>query len=411
MNRNYPSGNFAFRAIADDFTGACDLAGRMLSFSESPISVYIDLAMTEKIEVQNQDFAIASISTRELDFTQGEKLVLQAEPFLKRTISKEKKGFYYKKIDSTLRGPFLAELKSWLELTDMKTIPLMPASPDTGRKLINGNYIVHGQQIYDTEFDRAKFWKGELIKIISDYSGLNACLFTLEMIRSADPCEYWRNLSKKHEIVLFEAEEISDVKRTVSMLIEENVTGLCGSSAPASFMPFEKTCAELYDISSKTSSPLRTLIICGSYNSVSREQLSHVSEAGANILVCEGSSLARQDYRESSENNSNVYAVATAAPDSSIPLTWEEKRQSGLSLAQKAYEIFEVFNPDRVIVTGGDTAEFFFRKLGINQLEVKSEWCPGIVSATSNQFHVEFIIKPGGFGNPGIMTHLSNLSK
>ena len=58
----------------------------------------------------------------------------------------------YKKTDSVLRGPVLAELEAILQRLGLKQALLVPANPSLGRVIRDGQYFIRGKPVSETQF-------------------------------------------------------------------------------------------------------------------------------------------------------------------------------------------------------------------------------------------------------------------
>lgn len=128
--------------IADDFTGAGELAGISLRYG-----LKVELCV-DQVEYKDADVLVVCTDSRSLNSNEaiavtGEivKQVLELEPSL-----------IYKKIDSVLRGHVLDEIKVQMKLMKMSKVFIMPANPSLGRTILNGEYFVNGIKIAGTAF-------------------------------------------------------------------------------------------------------------------------------------------------------------------------------------------------------------------------------------------------------------------
>src|SRR5439155_544492 len=60
----------------------------------------------------------------------------------------------YKKIDSALRGPVLAEVQASMNQRRLDTALLLPQNPSRGRTIESGQYLINGVPIDQTDFAR-----------------------------------------------------------------------------------------------------------------------------------------------------------------------------------------------------------------------------------------------------------------
>ena len=128
--------------VADDFTGAAELAGISLRYGLN-VELY-----TAEIVATNADVLIVSTDSRSLNKADALK---RTEAALK-SVLQLKPSFIYKKIDSVLRGYVLDELNLQMQLMQKSQAFILPANPSMGRTISNGNYYVQGKLISETGF-------------------------------------------------------------------------------------------------------------------------------------------------------------------------------------------------------------------------------------------------------------------
>jgi len=128
--------------VADDFTGAAEIGG-------------VGLRYGLKAEVQTEvnpdsraDILVIDTDTRSRT---PQEAATQVEKVLKQ-LQKIHSEWIYKKVDSVLRGPVMAELQAVFTALGKDRIILVPANPSLGRQIRRGHYFVHGKPIDKTEF-------------------------------------------------------------------------------------------------------------------------------------------------------------------------------------------------------------------------------------------------------------------
>lgn len=128
--------------IADDFTGAAELAGISLRYGLS-VSVHLDNAIDA-----NADVVIISTDSRSMQ--KAAAIYCTADAV--ETVLKFEPSFVYKKIDSVLRGYVIDEVKVQLELSGKSKAFICPANPSLQRTISNGEYFINGKKITETGF-------------------------------------------------------------------------------------------------------------------------------------------------------------------------------------------------------------------------------------------------------------------
>jgi uncharacterized protein YgbK (DUF1537 family) len=112
--------------LSDDFSGACDAAARAAIHGHSAAAV-----LPPPVEVPGASLLAFSTETRHWSPEAARQCIRSLAPFLCGRL-------LYKKIDSTIRGPWVAEVDEILCVTDLSQAVVCPAFPALGRTVRNG---------------------------------------------------------------------------------------------------------------------------------------------------------------------------------------------------------------------------------------------------------------------------------
>lgn len=135
--------------IADDLTGANDSA---LQFQQQGAAVQILLdTKNEPVNLENTQTWAISTESRNIEPVEAYKKVTQAARFFKEKINPD---FYYKKIDSTIRGNIAVEVLALLDELDFDVSVIIPAFPAESRVTVGGYHLLRGVPIERTEMAR-----------------------------------------------------------------------------------------------------------------------------------------------------------------------------------------------------------------------------------------------------------------
>ncbi len=122
--------------IADDLTGACDAAARA-ALAGWRVRVLL------KGPLEGHDLSVVSTATRNHTPEQAGKAVAEAaRALITRGIRP-----LFKKIDSTLRGPWAAEVAAQWQVTGAQVVAVCPAFPACGRIVRNGVVSCGGEAV------------------------------------------------------------------------------------------------------------------------------------------------------------------------------------------------------------------------------------------------------------------------
>jgi uncharacterized protein YgbK (DUF1537 family) len=128
--------------IADDFTGAAEMAGIALRFDRT-----VQLAMPG-VAYDGADVLVIATDTRSM--SQRDAAAVAAS--VMKDVLQLNPGLIYKKIDSVLRGHVLSELISMMNTAGTKKALVLPCNPSLGRTIRHGHYYIGEELIHKTPF-------------------------------------------------------------------------------------------------------------------------------------------------------------------------------------------------------------------------------------------------------------------
>lgn len=132
--------------IADDLTGANDTA---LQFHQKGAStkILLDSDCIPKVKAGTEVWALSSESRN----VPAEEAVSKVEKAVKTFTDNFSFDYYYKKIDSTLRGHIALETLTMLNILEYDAAVIIPAFPQEGRITVGGYHLAKGVPIGRTE--------------------------------------------------------------------------------------------------------------------------------------------------------------------------------------------------------------------------------------------------------------------
>ncbi len=134
--------------IADDLTGANDTA---LQFNKnSKIKILLDSTDSPENDSDTQVWAISSES-RNIPSVDAKNRIVETITNLNKNLNLE---YFYKKIDSTLRGNIAIETLSMVEILGYDAAIVIPAFPQEKRITVGGYHLANGIPIGRTEMAR-----------------------------------------------------------------------------------------------------------------------------------------------------------------------------------------------------------------------------------------------------------------
>ena len=128
--------------VADDITGAAEVAGAGLGFG-------LDAEVHTTFEPSSAaSLIVIDTASRSLSPSGAAARAGQAA----RAVRDAGAEWVYKKVDSVLRGPVLAELAAVLDAVGCARAILAPANPSRGRVIRRGRYLIEGRGLAETGF-------------------------------------------------------------------------------------------------------------------------------------------------------------------------------------------------------------------------------------------------------------------
>ena len=287
-----------------------------------------------------------------------------------------------KQFDSTLRGYIAAETLALLRATRRERVIVAPAFPAAGRTTINARQFVHGVPV-----DVSSYASDPLNPVRSN---------NLRALFEQEGVEVGRRETDRCLVFVLDAETEADLTSIASQYIGRTDLVLAGSTG------LMRSLARVSGQRAHGQQVLppcrRVLIVVGSLNPQSREQLDALQFTNAPILTLTSDIDPTSMAADIGErfHSADVITVTTSTA-----------RADPLRVAQRlghvvAYLIRQELI-DALIVTGGHTLASILERLGSDSLTVCREIEPGIPLCLVNQPRaLPLISKAGGFGSPDI---------
>lgn len=128
--------------IADDLTGAAELAGVGLSYG---LQTEVDTVVNAGSKAQ---LLIIATDTRALPAAEAREISGQVT----RQLMALHPQLIYKKIDSVLRGHVLEEIESQLEATGLTRALIVPGNPSHDKKIVDGIYYYQEEPVHQSSY-------------------------------------------------------------------------------------------------------------------------------------------------------------------------------------------------------------------------------------------------------------------
>ncbi len=354
--------------IADDFTGAAELAGISLRYG-----LKVELCVGE-VEHKDADVLVVSTDSRSLKKNEAIRIT---EELLKKILELKPK-LIYKKIDSVMRGYVLQEAKLQMKLMGKSRILIMPANPSLNRTIRNGEYFVDGIKITETGFAHDPEFP---IKAVSIKKMLNN---EVEVLKIND------ELPAKG-IIVGEVSKFEDYNYWVDKATEETVLVGAGDF-------FTTLLNKYYQPQQQNKFKIQSphLYVCGT---AFKERKEFIKKLNCVSWLPE---VANEEWLK------NTGDIITSKQKVAIAIN--ESTDSALSLRTRmAKAVKEIVTREKIkeiFIEGGSTAASILQELKITILEPTDELSRGVVRMKAGDLFIT--VKPGSYELPGQIKRLYN---
>lgn len=412
--------------IADDLTGANDTA---LQFKKrnAKVKILLDSSVPPKSDSDTEVWAISSES-RNVDSETAKKRIKDVIKTLSTNLNLE---YYYKKIDSTLRGNIAVEVLAMTEELDYDAAVIIPAFPAEKRITVGGYHLAGGVPIGRTEMacdphspiteshvpTLFETQLGEDKKELVGFIGLKTVL------NGAGPILMKLNelIKEGKKIIVADSTSQTDIEQVILALNKSNYKILPAGTAAAGDILAKLNLPEPEageNITPATIPNLPKLIISGSATQINANQIEQleksydyditsVSLTSENILSNTVTDLA-ESITERLKTGETVLVHSSKLFEDFDGFS-DESLEEELTKSKLAYKITDflakltkkiIEEQDVVLITlGGETSYKCCQAISSKELTMKDEVAPAI--ALCVDYKGQWIItKSGNLGNP-----------
>jgi uncharacterized protein YgbK (DUF1537 family) len=372
--------------IADDLTGAMDVAGPFASRGQPTWVVVDDRACTPE---QFPGAAVVSINTasRHLPAAQAARRVRDAT----RRLIPASTGIVIKKIDSTLRGNVAAESLAMMDALGRPNAIVAPAFPGQGRTVRGGVVHVRGVPLAQTNFARDALSPPPLAPLDAVFRAA-APAMRAACVAPGGPFDLAARGEQMAAVV--DSESDQDLAQTVRALHGRlDACVLVGSAGIAAAVA--EVCLERGEPPAQPAVRDPVLVMVGSRAEQSIEQAALLSErSGASLALAPNGQLA--DERALAAQATTL--IVRAAPG--LGGQEGDAEAVAVQMARNAVRLLQARPIGALVATGGDTAVAILQALGQPALQVMGDLMPGIPYGRLQVAGrlVWLVTKAGGFG-------------
>ncbi|MGT2799924.1 four-carbon acid sugar kinase family protein [Streptococcus marmotae] len=383
--------------LADDFTGALDTG---VQFSNLGVTTQVTTDIQIDLEQVDVDVLVIDTESRHLSFEASYQVVTRIATRVKEL----EIPYFYKKVDSALRGNISSEIQAILDVYTDRTIAFVPAYPAIGRTVSSGCLYIDGIPVSESIFADDPYEpviESNIRKRLQIEANIHATLFT------------GRNSQLGSRLIIFDAkteEDMSEIGLKLAKFKQLSVTVGCAG--------FAKVLAEtIFETNERPNVSLTKplVVICGSVNQVTQNQVLFAQQKGFKRYSLVREQLLNDDYWTTSKGISDIsgYLRELEADKLAIFETFgavntfydtdkaaDIRFKIGQSLGQLTERLLENGVERTFLFTGGDTLYQSMQVLGISHVIPLIEISPGIVLSELvwKECRVPVITKSGGFG-------------
>ena len=345
--------------VSDDITGAAELAGMAVARG-----LHTVMLMDKAAIMPDCDVLVVATDSRSMDVRDAADVMDTVGRWLEHT---DPDAVLFKKTDSALRGHVVAETAALLNTTNYSDAILVPANPSKGRIVRDGEYLINGVPISQTDFSFDPEFPA----------------FTSSMLeRFPDAAD--------HGISMPDAETEDDIRRIVAGAGSGTLLVGAADLFGALLNSLGYCQSEKKRISFSGDS---AIVVCGSTQSQPYNVGLHVAEMPIELYEgrCDVSlwiDVLIKEYRE----KPSLALVATqnhlTGKDVAVRI------RHAMAAAVKA--LVEEQRPVELVIEGGATAWCCLQQLGWQRLDIIGEADSGVVTMMS-EAGVRVTLKPGSY--------------
>ncbi len=410
--------------IADDLTGANDTA-LQFHLRGANTQIVLDYTIFPENKNNTQVWAVPT-ETRNIEASSAYEKVKHATRVLQENLSVE---YFYKKMDSTLRGHVAVEALAMLEVLEWDAAVIVPAFPQEGRTTIGGYQLLKGVPIERTELardPRSPIYESHIPTILrtelnNEQDDLVGLIELRTVIKGAGPILKKMNemIENGVKLIVVDAMSVTDIEQVVLAMEKTAYKVLpCGSAGCAQVLGNIWLPESENHHLEKTIPEMPKLIVSGSATQLTASQIQKL-DADDDIDNTYFLALKMEDILEGvtdeivtrvSSNlvKDNIVVVHTSDLTVDSKIISQILFDNEMSKNQFVSKIGDylaaltkrvLFNRDAILVAvGGETSFKCCKAINSNSLQIVDAICPAIPLCLDTK--AQWIVtKSGNLGN------------
>ena len=400
--------------IADDFTGATDLAGLL---ARSGVTVSLRIGVPASQPQETAAFEVIALKCRTAPVDEAVAECLDALNWLKRAGATRFFWKYCSTFDSTNRGNIGPVSEALMHALNCQQTIYCPAFPENGRSIFMGNLFVGQQPLAESpmkDHPLTPMRDSNLLRLLQPQVSKPVGLIDrLTVARGSDATTAALSSLLDDGVAHVVVDAVADDDLHTIAAACRHLPLITGGSAVAMPLPALYRQDSLLDDEQMSFTPAAlpegSIILSGSCSQMTRRQVALYQAHAPSyrldplILDAHGDNEVRQ-WLEGQSRESNPLIYATADPADVKAAQAQLGIDSASDLIENTLAELAVFAREqgyrRFIVAGGESSGAVTRALGVSQLSVSGEIAPGVpwTFCQSEEQTIALALKSGNFG-------------
>lgn len=407
--------------IADDFTGATDLASML---ARSGVNVSLRIGVPLSTPENTAEIEVIALKTRSISASKAIEESLSALKWLNEAGAKKYFFKYCSTFDSTAEGNIGPVSEALMNELKVDQTIYCPAFPENGRSIYMGNLFV-GQKLLSEssmkDHPLTPMNDSNLMRLLSAQVSRRVGLADRIVVNSGVNSLKEKLISlKENDVPHVIVDAVADTDLDTIASACQDMDFITGGSALA--MPL----AEFYKASGKISAndnsfmnkKLNTgsIILSGSCSEMTIIQVKNFIQRGAAAFQLDPIDLAENgvkkvlEWLSSQDFTKNIIIYATSDPDT----VKKVQAELGVDMAGKIVEqglsecaiAARELGIKNFIIAGGETSGAITKALNVRQLDIGIEIAPGVPWTFSGKRNnqIALSLKSGNFGSEEFFT-------
>jgi uncharacterized protein YgbK (DUF1537 family) len=406
----------ALAAIADDFTGATDLASTLVA--EGMRVVQVLGLPDEQTDIGDADAVVVALKSRTCDPGLAVRQSLTACDWLRGRGAGQIVFKYCSTFDSTARGNIGPVADALLEATGTPLALVCPAFPANGRTVYKGTLFVHDLPLAESSMKDnplTPMRESSLIRLMEAQSGHRCGLIPWQTVRAGEEAVRARVAelaAAGHRYAVADALTDDDLRLLGAAARDHGL--VTGGSGIATGLPGNLRGAGRIGAADAPSLPRaagRALVLAGSCSTATREQIAQVRNIWPIRKIDVDAAAAGRDevaaavaWADAQPAESPVLVYGSADPDEVAATQARYGAERAGALVEDTLggiaRLLHGKGFDRIIVAGGETSGAVVTALGAAALRIGPQIAPGVpwceaMGATP----LALALKSGNFGS------------